>query len=136
MADLSITPDDVKAGATGYRSLGVRIAAEAIDAGQAVYAFSTTEVKLAKNDGTADEKVFMGVAMQSVAIGQNVEVGVGKITISAVAEEGEIYVLSSNYGGIMAVDGLGSGDTTSIVGYGSLTTEIDVQPLNTGYAVA
>ena len=134
--DLSLTASSVKPSATGYRYLGNFLAAEAIAAGQLLYKYSATQVKLAKNDGTADEKVLFGMAMQSVASGQSVEVGVGKITINSVATVGEIYLLSSNYGGVMPADDLGSGDTTSIAGFGALATELDIQPLNSGYAIA
>ncbi len=138
MSDISITGSAVKpytAGA-GYRSLGTRLAGEAITAGQLVYSFSPTTVKLAKSNGTDVEKALMGMAMQTVASGQSVEVGIGKIVINSVATAGEVYILSSNYGGVAPADDLASGWSTVIAGFGALATVLDIQPLDSSYAIA
>jgi hypothetical protein len=138
MADLSITAANVVAGSGATKESGV--AGATITAGQAVYkdASDGGKFKLADNDSaTAAVRSFYGIALHGASSGQPLTVlKEGPITIGATVAVGTVYMTSSTAGGIAPVADAATGDYVTVIGIGTSTTVIEVQPLAAGAAVA
>jgi hypothetical protein len=138
MADLSITAASVVAGTNAVKENGV--AGATVTAGQAVYkdASDSGKFKLADNDSaTAAVRSFYGIALHGAANGQPLTVlKEGPITIGATTAIGVVYCLSSTAGGICPSADIATGDYNTIIGIGTSTTVIEVQPLAAGAAMA
>lgn len=138
MADLTITAASVVAGSGATKENGV--AGATITAGQAVYkdASDGGKFKLADNDSaTAAVRSFYGIALHGASSGQPLTVlKDGPITIGATTAVGIVYCLSSTAGGICPSADIATGDYNTIIGIGTSTTVIEVQPLAAGAAMA
>lgn len=138
MADLTITAANVVAGSGATKEAGV--AGATITAGQAVYkdASDGGKFKLADNDSaTAAVRSFYGIALNGAANGQPLTVlKSGPITIGATVAVGVVYCLSSTAGGICPNADIATGDYNTVIGIGTSTSVIEVQPLAAGAATA
>lgn len=138
MADLSITAANVAAGTGAVKETGT--AGATITAGQAVYkdASDSGKFKLADNDSaTAAVRSFYGIALHGASSGQPLTVlKEGPITIGATTAVGVVYCLSSTAGGICPNADIATGDYNTVIGVGTSTTVIQVQPLAAGGPVA
>jgi hypothetical protein len=137
MADLTITATSVVAGADAEKITGT--AGASITAGQACYLDPTDDrFKLGDANGSgANIKTVRGTALHAAASGQPITLQrSGKIAIGATVTVGTIYVLSATPGGIAPSADLSSGHTVSIIGVGVSATEIQMQIMNSGVAVA
>ena len=133
MADLTITAGSVVAGTDATIRTGV--AGAAITAGQVLYLDRTANTwKLADTDSaTAVVRVAEGVALNSASTGQTVSVcTAGPVTIGATIAAGVFYYLSGTAGGICPVADVAAGDYPSIIGYGSSTSVLYVNIVNSG----
>jgi hypothetical protein len=138
MADLTITAASVLAGSGAVKETGV--AGASVTAGQAVYkdASDSNKFKLADNDSaTAAVRSFYGIALHAAGSGQPLTVlKSGPITIGATTAVGTVYCLSSTAGGICPSADIATGDYNTVIGIGTSTTVIQVQPLAAGAVVA
>lgn len=132
MADLSITAANVipVAGFSLYQGT----AGATITAGQVVYLDTTTStIKLADNDATAATAVVQGIALHAALASQPLQVIIGgSLGMGAIFTAGVFYYLSATAGGICPVADLVSGKRVSQIGYASTTSNLVVQPINTG----
>jgi hypothetical protein len=138
MADLTITAASVLPGSGAVKETGT--AGASITAGQAVYkdASDSGKFKLCDNDSaTAAVRAFYGIALHAAGSGQPLTVlKEGPITIGATVAVGTVYMTSSTAGGIAPVADAATGDYVTVIGIGTSTTVIEVQPLAAGAAVA
>lgn len=136
MADLSVTAANV----IGLGTTEDGTAGATITAGQLVYKDTTdaNKFKLTDSDSaTAAVREIFGVALNSASSGQPLRVLKGGImTLNAVVTVGEIYVASDTAGGIMPEGDLEIGDYVQVLGIGTSTTTIKIQPINSNVAVA
>lgn len=133
MADLTVTATSVVKG-TGAVINKDYLAGETITAGQAVY-LKESDGKLwkAQADGTAAEAAFIGIALNGAAAGQPVVILTsGSCTIGATVAVGGVYCVSATAGGICPVADLVSSDYVTIIGYGSTTAILYVDPVISG----
>lgn len=117
MADLTITPANVVAGANASVEAGA--AGEAIAAGKAVYLSSTTKKWMLadSNSATAEARKATGVALNGAALNQPVDVQkAGDITIGATLTPGTAYYLSDTPGGICPLADVGAGEYVCLLG--------------------
>lgn len=136
MADITVTPASVIADSPSGSALAT--AADAITAGQTIYADSATTVKLA-DDTTAVKAAACGIALNSAAIGQPVAyIRAGLLTPGAgtTLVVGKFYGVTDTPGGIGLLSDRGSGDFATQVGYAVTTAKLMVQIVATGLALA
>lgn len=142
MANLVITATSVVKGA-GASIDSTHVWGETVTAGQVVYLNSDNKFYLANSDavnGTALKSgvgTTFGVALNGGAINQAafVQTG-GQVTIGATLLVGVWYYLSNTGGGICPVADLGTGDWSTILGYGSTVALMTIQPTSTGLQLA
>lgn len=127
MADITITPANVVAGAGSSQETGV--AGEAITAGKTVYKSPTTKKwMLADSNGTpAAARKAVGIALNGSAANQPVTVHkFGDLTIGAALTAGTAYYLSDTPGGICPVADVGSGENVCLLGIAKSTSVLAV----------
>jgi hypothetical protein len=136
MADLSVTAASV-AKATGAAT-DEGTAGESVTAGQPVYRNQTDAGKLYRTDADAEaSSVCAGIALHAAAAGQPLEfLTSGPIDIGATVAVGQVYVVSTNAGGIAPYADLASGDYVSLLGVGTTTGRIEVRLNNSKIAKA
>ena len=134
MVDISITNTAIlNGGDIQWEAKGV--AGATIAAGDVLYIDTANSniLKLAQNDGTALEATIAGVALCDAVATQPVVYlkSGGTLTLNAVATAGETYIASNTAGGIAPVADI-STNIVSYLGYGSATTTIKLNIVNTG----
>lgn len=132
MADLSVTAGSVVKvdGSTVDGTAGATITA-----GQACYYDSATATWKLALDGTAEQAGAsgLGIALNGASSGQPIKIqNSGTCTIGATVTVGQVYCLSDNAGGVCPYSDLGSGDRVTILGVGTTTGRIFLQPLVSG----
>jgi hypothetical protein len=133
MADLTITPANVKASAKAVRKTGT--AGATITAGQVLYLDSATnKLKLADANGTGDQLSVAGIALNGASDGQplNYVESDPALIIGAAVLAGVNYCLSDTPGGICTDDDKIAGDTMINLGPGTTTTTINLAPSKGG----
>lgn len=127
MADLVITAANVVAAAGASRTAGV--AGAVITAGQAVYLDAATGKFLLadSNAVAAAARVPLGIALNSAAANQPLQVGWGEITIGATMTPGLVYYLSDTPGGICPVADVGSGEYVCVIGIAASASLLSVK---------
>jgi hypothetical protein len=126
MADISVTAASVQKTSSTLWALGV--AGGTITAGQPVYADATASSKLkaADADVLATSKA-VGIALHGASDGQPLQYATGgTLTFNAVLAAGQVYVASTNAGGIAPVADMGSGDFVTVLGIGVSTTLLKI----------
>ncbi len=134
MADLSITAADVQQSAAAEKRTAV--SAEAIAAGQTVYKTAAGLVALADANVTALTAASVGIAINSCGAGQPVSYAVKDSAFIAGAGTniviGEAYVVSAAAGGLAPIADLASDDYVTLIGIGTSTSTIWLEPIATG----
>ena len=130
MADLTITPTNVVAGANASVEPGV--AGEVITAGKAIYLSSTTKKWMLadSNSATAEARKATGVALNGAALNQPIAVQkAGDVTIGATLTPGTAYYLSDTPGGICPIADVGAGEYVCLLGLAKSATvlALDIQ---------
>jgi hypothetical protein len=121
MADLTITAANVVAASGASIERGV--AGETITAGQAIY-LKPSDGKLwkAQCDGTADEGLPVGIALNGGSVNQSITYQVdGQLNIGATTAKTTAYVLSATLGGICPQADLVSTNKIVYLGYATAT---------------
>ncbi|MGE4307229.1 MAG: hypothetical protein AB7E24_24735 [Novosphingobium sp.] len=137
MADITITPANVLAGAGSAQSLAT--AGATITAGQVLYHDAADgKAKLADNNGaTAIIRKVRGIALNGASNGQPVMILTeGDITLGAVLTAGVTYYLSDTPGGICPAGDLTTGEYPTILGVAKSTTVLSVKLHAAGVALA
>lgn len=127
MADITITPANVVAGASAGLAAGT--AGETIVAGKAVYLASATKKWMLadSNSVTAEARKAGGIALNGAALNQPLGVQVsGDITIGATLTAGVAYYLSDTPGGICPVADVGAGEYVCLLGLAKSTSVLAV----------
>lgn len=134
MADITVTPANVVAGAGAARSSG--IAGATITAGQAVVRNAAGQYVLADADGaTAALKNVAGIALNGASANQPLSVlTAGPITIGGAVTAGASYWLSGTPGGICPDADVGAGENAVLIGVASSATVLHVNITNSGAA--
>ena len=139
MSDISITAANVvRVGGSVNKNYN---AGETTTAGQSVY-LKTTDSKWykAQADGTAEEAgggTIVGVALHAASAGQPLAVQTdGTITIGGTVVAGTVYVVATTAGGIAPIADLASTNRVTIIGYGTSTSVIAINPIITGVTIA
>ncbi len=129
MADLTITPANVKSSSTGRRVTGE--AGAAITAGQCLYKDTTDGLmKLCDANAAAPANKFAGIALNTAALGHPV-VYVTKdsnFKVGATMAVGDILIVSGTPGGIGPVADKATGWFPTYLGEAIDTTHIDLDP--------
>jgi len=129
MADLSITAANIVlvSGDTATKN-----AAEAVTAGNWLYAPTSTTVGVASNGAVAKQTV-VGLALNSAGVGQPVTYALpgSVVTFGAILSVATWYVLSAS-GATSPVADQTSADYVSLVGYGLTTANMQLRIVNTG----
>ncbi|MGM4911440.1 hypothetical protein [Rhizobium sp. 768_B6_N1_8] len=130
MADITITPANVVAGADSSAVTGV--AGETIAAGKAIYLSSTTKKWMLadSNSATAEARKAKGISLNGASLNQPIAVHkAGDITIGGTLTAGTAYFLSDTPGGICPLADVGAGEYICQLGLAKSTTvlAIDVQ---------
>lgn len=135
MSDISITAANVAKGANASTQKGT--AGATITAGQSIRLDTSDNLmKLADNDVSLAAATVAGIALCGASSGQPIEwLTGGNINPGGTVTVGEIYVLSSNAGGICPEGDLGSGDYVSVIGIGTTSSNISVKIHNSGAQV-
>ena len=119
---------DTLAGRTVYSVAGFEsVAFENVSQGQPLYARSSDgKLGLARAAGSADEARVVGFAQTSKSTGETVRCLVfGNLATSGL-DAGELYFLSTGYGGITATAPTGSGQYMTRVGEGATSTSFSI----------
>jgi len=134
MADLSITATNVLV-ISGTPS--TKKAGENITAGELVYPFNSTHMKLAVNTN-ATVAAISGIALNNATTGQCVSyLGAGTIALGAASVTvGETYCVSNTSGKICPIADIGSGENLTYFGYGATTANITISIEATGLSKA
>ena len=137
MADITVTATSVVKG-SGAIINKERVAGETITAGMPVYLKSSdNKWWKSQSDGTAAEADAQGIALHAASADQPLAVQTGgSITIGATILAGVFYYVSNTAGGICPVADLGTADYVTVIGYGTTTALMTVQPLATGVVLA
>lgn len=130
MADITITPANVVAGADSSAVTGV--AGETIAAGKAVYLSSTTKKWMLadSNSATAEARKAKGISLNGASLNQPIAIHkAGDITIGGTLVAGTAYYLSDTPGGICPLADVGSGEYLCLLGLAKSTTvlAVDIQ---------
>jgi hypothetical protein len=134
VADISVTAASVmKTSATSVVD-SASYAGEALTAGQVVYNLAGVWMK--SDSSTAAKAAAAGIAMNSAASGQPVEVSRGKITVGGTVAVGVVYYVSTNGGGIAPVADVTTGMYVTPLGVADTTTTIVIDPKPSGVAKA
>ncbi len=141
MSDLSLTATAVVKGA-GASIDNTHVFGETVTAGQGVYLAADNKYykAVSASGGTAlasGAGTTLGIALNGGAVNQPAFVQTdGLVTIGATIAVGVFYYVSNTAGGICAVADLGAADFVSVLGYGSTTALLKVQPIATGLILA
>ena len=137
MADISITAASVqKTSSTGVQQ---GTAGGTITAGQSVYRDSADSNHIKAAVATADASAAaVGVALSGASDGQPIFFASGgNVTYNAALTVGTVYAVSGNAAGAIApVADLGSGDYVTVLGIATTTTNLSLNPLVSGVAIA
>ncbi|MEZ2132472.1 MULTISPECIES: hypothetical protein [unclassified Sinorhizobium] len=130
MADLTITPSAVIAGANSAQEHGT--AGETITAGKAVYKSPTTKKWMLAdaNSATAAARQAQGIALNGASDGQPITVHKsGDLTLGAVMTAGQAIYLSDTAGGLCPLADVGAGEYVCLIGLAKSTSvlAVDVQ---------
>lgn len=141
MADYSITAGSVKpvpSGTTGATTTSVKTAGETITAGQSLYQKSSdNKYYKADANGSAEERIFAGIALNGAAADQPVVVATGgDLDIGTTGLVADTVILSATAGGIAPIADLAAGWYLNYVGYFITTTRIRLMNISTGYVKA
>lgn len=124
MADIAVTPANVKEGANASKTTG--IAGESITSGQAVFLNTATQKWMkAQSDGTLLESgkgTQYGIALTTSSLDQPIVVDTldaAGITIGGTTIVGTIYVVSATPGGICPWADLVATNYVTIIGVGA-----------------
>lgn len=139
MAAISITAASVVPTGTYAKEVGT--AGAAVTQGQVLYKKSSdSKWYLAQADGTAEEAgyaVDMGFALSAASANQLIAIlRSGTITIGGTIAAGVFYYVHTTAGSIGPVGDLGSTNYTTIVGWGTSTTVLNVNFIAPGIALA
>lgn len=116
MADLIITSSNVQPVATARTAQAT--AAEAIDAGEAIFLNSSGEAELA-SALSEEEATCRGIAVDSAALGQPIVYAMlGDVDLGDVLEPGMAYVVSDTPGAIRPVCDIGPDEWSGFIGIG------------------
>jgi hypothetical protein len=136
MADLTIIPDDVRPGADAI--LNQEDCGEnGVEIGDSLYK-RNSDGKVLKSDANTGDPVkaaFYGYAVSNADLNQPIIVQTGgTIFLGAygMADEGELYIVSSNAGATAVVADKTTGWITSVIGYGDELGNIVISKINTG----
>ena len=127
MADLVVTAANVIRGTNA--TIGTGDAGETITAGQSIYKDTTdlNQYKRCDNSAEASARI-AGIALHGASDGQPIQfVIAGDINPGATVTVGEIYVVSTNAGGIAPEGDLASTEYVSILGIGTTTSNIQMK---------
>lgn len=126
MADVSVTAASVVKTATTI--FGIGVAGGTVTAGQPVYQDTTASNKLkpADADVLATSKV-VGIALHGASDGQPLQYAYGgNLTFNSAFTVGQVYVASTNAGGIAPYSDLGSGDYVTTLGVATSATNLKI----------
>lgn len=126
MADVSVTAASVVKTATTI--FGIGVAGGTVTAGQPVYQDTTASNKLkpADADVLASSKV-IGIALHGASDGQPLQYAYGgSLTFNSAFTVGQVYVASTNAGGIAPYSDLGSGDYVTTLGVATSATNLKI----------
>lgn len=130
MADISVTAASVVKVAGANVEVGV--AGATITAGQVLYLDSNNLLQLADADASGKTTV-AGIALHGASANQPLAyLTGGDLTFNAVLTSGTIYTLSDTAGGIRPAVDDNSGDTISVLGVATSTTNLRVKIHNSG----
>lgn len=134
MADLVITAANVVPGAGKQTANGT--AGASITAGQPVYLDNTTgTIKPASANTSAATAAVVGIAVNGASANQPVVYQTaGVLALGAVLTTGKVYVASANSGNIAPVADLASGWNTTILGYATSASNLQVNLVVSGVA--
>jgi len=135
MADLAITAASVVKGAGATTAQGT--AGATIAAGMVLYADTANSSVLKPADAnlSALAATVAGIALHAALVNQPiVYITAGPLTVNAVLTAGKEYVASAtdSVGAIAPIADLAAGWYTSLLGYASSTTVLNVNILNSG----
>lgn len=136
MADLTVTPANVQAGARALKDQG--IAGATITAGQTVYLdTSDMRMKLADANGSVAQAAVVGVALNGASNGQPITFVYDDddFTPGATVTNGTFYVLSGNPGGIAPSADIVAGWRPALVFIGKTGNKAVLKIVRTGVAV-
>jgi len=135
MADLVVTPANVKGGAGSNSLLGNSGAT--INAGDLVAKNSGGDVVLCDANGASPIDTPVGVALNSCpGVGQPIRYApIAPALEGFTTTQGVVYVASANAGKIAAVTDLASGWTVSILGVGKAANKLDFYLFASGVSV-
>ncbi|RAS16124.1 hypothetical protein [Ensifer adhaerens] len=130
MADISVTPSAVVAGANSAQDHGT--AGETITAGKAVYKSATTKKWMLadSNSATAAARQAGGIALNGASDGQPITVHKsGDLTVGAVLTAGQAVYLSDTAGGLCLLADVGAGEYVCLIGLAKSTSvlAVDIQ---------
>lgn len=131
MADLSITASSVVKGVGATTANG--IAGATITAGQPLYIDTANSdvIKLADANSSDLTSTVCGISLHGASTGQPITyITYGPLTVNAVLTTGAVYVASATAGSIAPTADLTTGWRTSILGYASSTTVLNVRLTN------
>lgn len=135
MSDVTVTAANVKpVGATG--NLTRVVYGATVTQGQPVYsdASDSNEYKPADADASASA-VATGIAITPGGDGEyGLIATTGQINIGGTLTQGQVYVVSTNAGGVAPYSDLGSGDYVTILGVASSSSVLDLDINATGIA--
>ena len=131
MADLTITAANVS-GLSDTTASKVT-AGEAITAGQCVYkkASDSKYYKADANDSAMATATGIAISAAPAADDTFYMATAGTIDIGATVAVGTIYIVSSTAGGVAPVSDLGSGEYTTILGYGTAANVFKINLVST-----
>jgi hypothetical protein len=137
MADISVTAASVKIGSASTTAQLVQYGAT-VTQSQPVYSDATDSNKYKPADAEAlASAAATGMALTPGASGDyGLIVTDGLFNPGGTVVVGQVYVVSTNPGGIAPYGDLGSGDFVTILGVGSTTSLIDISINATGIAKA
>lgn len=133
MVDVAITAASVLPGTEAEGAqFEYGIAAVAITAGQVVYKDAAGQYRLADNNDTSEAlSIVAGIALNGAAAGQPLRIQTrGPYTVGGTVAAGSVFVLSATPGGVAPVADLATGNRCSILGVGTSTTRMNLQPFS------
>lgn len=135
MADITVTPADVLAGASAKINEGT--AGETVTAGKTVYRDTTDSNKLKQADAndTVAKALVGGIALHGASLNQPLKYQVGGvIDIGATLVIGTTYVQSVTAGGIAPIADLVSTNFSTVIGTATTTNNLKLGILVSGVA--
>jgi surface antigen len=125
MADLSITPANVKVGTDPSIKRNTYVAGESIAAGQPV--FSASGTAYLAHAGNATAALAVGVSLHAAGAGQPIQVVErGEFNAGATVVAGQVYTVSNATGLIGPVADRDTGHIVTIVGFANTAHSITI----------